>query len=170
MQCGIDKRDPARGLPVHPMSILDAMLTRSQVAARLGKSIATVRRLEGVHLHPTRDAAGVHRFERDEVEQLASAIARREVTQGGAPQAAGWKGWLAQRRREAPLSAFGSARQDDRKLTGVASARTLLEKEHAHLRRCTETLAALLLSVTTARQKQHLGPAVLETLRDIAEL
>jgi hypothetical protein len=43
------------------------MLTRSQVAAVLGKSIATVRRMEGVELHPKVNRAGVHIFDPDEV-------------------------------------------------------------------------------------------------------
>lgn len=50
------------------------MLTRSQVAKRLGKSIATVRRLEGSRLHPTRDREGVYRFDRDEVSALACGL------------------------------------------------------------------------------------------------
>jgi hypothetical protein len=47
------------------------MLTRGQVAKLLGKSIATVRRLEGHELHPQRDLGGVLRFDEDEVELLA---------------------------------------------------------------------------------------------------
>jgi hypothetical protein len=43
------------------------------VAKRLGKSIATVRRMEGVELHPMRDTRGVNRFDPDEVERLAQA-------------------------------------------------------------------------------------------------
>jgi hypothetical protein len=50
------------------------MLSRIEVARRLGKSVATVRRLEGVELHPTRDSSGVHRFDPDEVERLAAKI------------------------------------------------------------------------------------------------
>jgi hypothetical protein len=46
------------------------MLTRSQVAAILGKSVATVRRMEGVELHPKRNRAGVHLFDPDEVATL----------------------------------------------------------------------------------------------------
>ena len=49
------------------------MMTRGQVARTLGKSIATVRRLEGVLLHP-RLTAGVWRFERSEVETLAAEL------------------------------------------------------------------------------------------------
>jgi hypothetical protein len=50
------------------------MLSRIEVARRIGKSVATVRRLEGVELHPTRDSSGVHRFDVDEVERLAAKI------------------------------------------------------------------------------------------------
>lgn len=47
------------------------MLTRAQVAARLGKSVATVRRLEGVVLHPHRGRNGVRLFNPYEVERVA---------------------------------------------------------------------------------------------------
>jgi hypothetical protein len=49
-------------------------MTRQQVAKRLGKSLATVRRLEGVRLRPTQDSRGVHHFDPDEVEALARDI------------------------------------------------------------------------------------------------
>jgi hypothetical protein len=67
------------------------MLTRAQVARRLGKSIATVRRLEGEQLHPTRDAAGIHQFDAAEVERLAAQVqlSRRRRTNDvhGSPRA-----------------------------------------------------------------------------------
>jgi hypothetical protein len=44
-------------------------LTRKEAALRLGKSIATIRRLEGSHLNP-RMVGGVHRFDPEEVEEL----------------------------------------------------------------------------------------------------
>lgn len=44
------------------------MLTRSGVAKLIGRSIATVRRMEGCSLHPTQDSHGVHWFEPREVE------------------------------------------------------------------------------------------------------
>jgi hypothetical protein len=50
------------------------MLTRIQVARRLGKSLSTVRRLEGTQLHPQVDHAGVHRFDQTEVDQMAAKI------------------------------------------------------------------------------------------------
>jgi hypothetical protein len=53
-----------------------AMLTRSQVARRLGRSVATVRRLEGSILHPHIDGDGVHRFDESEVRQVARSRER----------------------------------------------------------------------------------------------
>ncbi|HEY5375222.1 MAG TPA: hypothetical protein VIK01_16195 [Polyangiaceae bacterium] len=55
-------------------------MTRQQVAKRLGKSVATVRRIEGVLLHPARDARGIHRFADEEVEDLARKIESGAVT------------------------------------------------------------------------------------------
>lgn len=49
-------------------------MTRGQVARRLGKSVATVRRMEGSQLHPRRDAGGVLRFNPAEVDRVARAI------------------------------------------------------------------------------------------------
>lgn len=62
------------------------MLTRSQVAHRLGKSIATVRRMEGELLFPVVDGQGVHRFDAEEVELLGEERATRafvETYRGG---------------------------------------------------------------------------------------
>lgn len=44
-------------------------LTRRQAAAHLGKSLATIRRLEGIRLNP-RMVNGVYRFDPQEVESL----------------------------------------------------------------------------------------------------
>src|SRR5690349_3484518 len=49
------------------------MLTRAGVAKRLGRSIATVRRMEGNELHPWVDDRGIHRFDQTEVDD---ALAR----------------------------------------------------------------------------------------------
>jgi hypothetical protein len=49
-------------------------MTRTEVARYLGRSIATVRRAEGVHLHPRQDHRGVNRFAPAEVRALAEAI------------------------------------------------------------------------------------------------
>jgi hypothetical protein len=56
------------------------MLTRREVAARLGKSVARVRQLEGLTLHPTIDSRGVHWFDVDEVERLAEVGTARLET------------------------------------------------------------------------------------------
>jgi hypothetical protein len=45
-------------------------LTRTEVAARLGVSVATVRRLEYEQLFPSQDARGVHRFDPAEVDAV----------------------------------------------------------------------------------------------------
>jgi hypothetical protein len=47
------------------------MLTRGGVAKRPGKSIATIRRMEGVELHVTVDGCGVHWFDTLEVDAIA---------------------------------------------------------------------------------------------------
>lgn len=61
------------------------MLTRSQVAQRLRRSLATVRRLEGTVLHPQRDARGVNRFDEDEVAALAIQLAKSGSVWDAAP-------------------------------------------------------------------------------------
>jgi hypothetical protein len=99
------------------------MLTRAQVAKRLGKSIATVRRLEGEQLHPRRDEAGTHRFDAGEVERLAATvrIARRRRTSNVGLRAVGGgsEHWSPRTKRDAssapplPAGSFeanGSAR------------------------------------------------------------
>jgi hypothetical protein len=54
-------------------------MTRGQVARYLGKSIATVRRIEGRHLHPHRDARGIFQFQPGEVRELREALNRGEL-------------------------------------------------------------------------------------------
>jgi hypothetical protein len=58
------------------------MLTQIEVARRLGKSVATVRRLEGTLLHPHRDTVGVNRFDPKEIECLVAA--KSDSTNAGA--------------------------------------------------------------------------------------
>ena len=49
-----------------------AGITRGEVAKLLGKSVATVRRMEGSELHPTVDTKGVNRFAPDDVARVAA--------------------------------------------------------------------------------------------------
>lgn len=51
------------------------MLTRAGVAKQLRKSIATVRRLEGIVLFPIVDECGTHRFVEHDVAALADDFA-----------------------------------------------------------------------------------------------
>jgi hypothetical protein len=67
------------------------MLTRGQVAKRLGKSIATVRRMEGNELHPERDQRGVLQFDVEEVERL---VRQRTGAGGGTSGLARRSAWL----------------------------------------------------------------------------
>jgi hypothetical protein len=79
------------------------MLTRGQVAKRLGKSIATVRRMEGRALHPKRDQKGVLRFNPAEVERVVREPLRVGVGQpreGTARQSRWFESELSARRDE----------------------------------------------------------------------
>lgn len=49
-------------------------MTRGQVAKALGRSLATVRRLEGTLLFPRRDYAGVWRFNPKKVAELVKKV------------------------------------------------------------------------------------------------
>jgi hypothetical protein len=75
--------DPIPSLPGQTRSLVLSLyalpMTRAQVARYLGRSIATVRRAEGRHLHPHRDAKGIFRFAPDEVRELRAALDRGQV-------------------------------------------------------------------------------------------
>lgn len=55
-------------------AVKNTVLTRADVAARLGVSTSTVRRYEGELLHPTKGADGVNRFDAQEVASLALTL------------------------------------------------------------------------------------------------
>lgn len=76
-------------------------LTRADVAARLGVSTSTVRRMEFLHLHPVQDQAGVHLFDPAEVEQMPPRMAR-EKREPESPEA---RDARRLRRREGRLAA-----------------------------------------------------------------
>lgn len=67
------------------------MLTRSQVANRLGKSIATVRRMEGTELHPRRSPEGVNLFDPVEVAEVARR--GRARLSGPRRRPSEWRNW-----------------------------------------------------------------------------
>ncbi|MGE0401270.1 MAG: MerR family transcriptional regulator [Kofleriaceae bacterium] len=66
---------PAVDQPDEPAQVeRDTLLTRAEVAARLGVSTSTVRRYEGELLHPQKGADGVNRFDPQEVAVLAMTL------------------------------------------------------------------------------------------------
>ncbi|MBI2894418.1 MAG: hypothetical protein HYY06_12780 [Deltaproteobacteria bacterium] len=67
---GIPASAPA-SIPAGPAAGAPGQLTRSQVAERLGTSIASVRRLEGKKLHPRRGPRGVWLFDPAELAAVA---------------------------------------------------------------------------------------------------
>jgi hypothetical protein len=58
------------------------LLSRAQVAERIGASVATVRRYEGTLLHPHVDKDGTHRFDPAEVTALAASRANQALDRG----------------------------------------------------------------------------------------
>ena len=58
------------------------LMTRAQVAERIGASVATVRRYEGTLLHPHVDKDGTHRFDPKEVMALAASRANQALDRG----------------------------------------------------------------------------------------
>jgi ribosome-binding protein aMBF1 (putative translation factor) len=79
---------------------------RAQVAKRIGKSVATVRRLEGIELFPTLDEGGAHRFDAAEVEALAARMdrARRPQSACSAPSTSG-EHWRKRAQHSSPFVA-----------------------------------------------------------------
>jgi hypothetical protein len=113
------------------------MLTRSQVARRLGKSLATVRRLEGSSLHPRRDDNGVHWFDESEVQRLADnrRTTRRMLERAG-PQPPECRDrvkrpdWWPQRlERVEPDDVDASSDPDEDELPGATETAMSLEVE-----------------------------------------
>ncbi len=68
---------------VAPTETAPLRLTRAQVASRLGVSISTVRRYEGVRLHPEVDASDVRWFQANEVAALAPSLANEPGVRNG---------------------------------------------------------------------------------------
>jgi hypothetical protein len=118
------------------------MLSRIEVARRIGKSVATVRRLEGVELHPRRDSYRVHRFSLDEVERLAEKIRR------------GFRlpwGHQAPHRLEAQLAAVTEER-DQLRWTARIIARLLLTLNGDELAALDADVAALIADVANSQE------------------
>jgi len=68
----------------NPGGIPPGKLTRASAAERLGVSISTLRRLEGIDIHPTTGPGGVRLFDPADVDALAQKRKPRpEVSPGG---------------------------------------------------------------------------------------
>ena len=72
-------------------------LTRAQVAARLGISTSSVRRLEGIELHPVQDARGVWRFDSAEVARVPPRARQQESLRARGPREVPTGGEIAAR-------------------------------------------------------------------------
>jgi hypothetical protein len=130
------------------------VLTRSGVAKKLGKSIATVRRLEGQELFPLVDTNGVHRFPDDQVIQLLSKIRAGDKLTGARGQ------WLL-RGRPPRLN-----RQPSRPVALTPSPNDALD----HLRAVAQQeVAAVIVDLLDARQLRRLGPDLRSYLSSLLE-
>jgi phage protein D len=170
--------------------LVSKMLTRTQVARRLGKSLATVRRLEGVQLHPHVDANGVHRFEVREVELLArrrhSPRTRANEASPAVERDQAWRHRSitldegAEERDEdgaAPRNRCGSHLQEIERLReqvrvleqALAQQKANNEAEAAEDRRARNRLRRELLDLRAAASSRHIrqiGPELLDAMID----
>jgi hypothetical protein len=186
--CGL-ARTQSRDEIVAPLTIEFCALTfprmktwkRAQVAKQIGKSVATVRRLEGTELFPTLDEDGTHRFNAAEVEAFATrmdraarpqsvwlraALARRADEEAEDREHAAR---LAQQRLEAEAfhSRLAEGRgleqraQEERQRTALAEARAELESVRRDL--------AFEVACASPRDLRRLAnnPAFMRTLEDL---
>jgi hypothetical protein len=130
------------------------MLTRSQVADRLGRSVATVRRLEGVVLHPSLGRRGVRLFDAHEVDRVAR--------EGYPPQLSGsWEPISA------PACSEGTSRNAER--CPHATAFRALEQELAQARDLGKFLARVFVELANDRMVAALEPDFAEMIEDLLE-
>lgn len=129
------------------------MLTRSQVAERLGKSIATVRRLERAgELNPRRGWRGIHEFSEYEVAAIAQRYERGERIAGA--------------RGAAVVSPVRRPATHTR--TGLRRSEVLdLQRENADLRQRLE-LARLAFDLLLARGQVEEALEALDTALDLS--
>ncbi len=160
-------------------------MTRTDVARRLGKSVATVRRLEGVELHPTVDEGGVHLFEEAEVERLANRLSGTPPSSGERepPRSYAMSPWLkselVRRAQEDAEDREHAARLATQQADLEASRRQREEDEERRRRnqereewsRC-ERLAARVESIRrdVVRQLESASPRELRRMQSDAQL
>lgn len=134
------------------------MLSRSQVAKRLRRSVSTVRRLERHELFPVCDARGIYWFDEREVEAV-----RKRIERGQATSARG--AWLSRPVRYRKGLVAREVISRDR--NGVARENASEEVEVKRLRRENKSLRARLHLFTVGTEallKLGLSKDVLEIL------
>jgi hypothetical protein len=157
-------------LHVHAGAIVSHVLTRRQVARRLGKSVATVRRIEGILLHPVQDWRGVYRFDVNDVESLVHDVAIGEVRLCVAMGSR-----LSPRSRIADGGA-GSERRMPGAREGVVpgcSAHedlvTRLRDENATLRTLARSACSIALDLCSPAQLRELGQQLCSIMLELGE-
>jgi hypothetical protein len=110
------------------------MVTRRQVAARLGKSIATVRRIEGELLHPIRNARGVYLFHVHEVEVLKRAVDAGKVQL--------WRSFEPQRDEAVPSTTAANVRYREAREDLLEAKEALSEVRRRHQQELDELKAS----------------------------
>jgi hypothetical protein len=137
-------------------------LTRSQVARRLGKSVATVRRLESRVLHPKRGRSGTWLFDSDHVERLARSP---ELARGR-----GRSKWF-ERRLDANAQGHGGQRSLARRAQneGRDQGRGLEHREVLALDRILEDFQEVIEMLVDERALTRAGAALLLELAGTAQ-
>jgi hypothetical protein len=143
------------------------MLTRSQVARRLGKSLATVRRIEGILLAPT-DRRGVYRFNVADVDDLVRDIARGDVSIWQELNDAAGSNLSRGTRPPVQRNDFESRETLAQSLATVEQL-AKLKNEHHELLSFTQELAKLFVATSSAKQLKALPEVVLTTLIALSE-
>jgi len=156
-------------------------MRRAQVAKRIGKSVATVRRLEGMELFPTMDEDGTHRFDPAEVEAFAARTDRNTRSQSS------WlRAELARRAEEEAEDRDHAARLERQRVDTEAFHRNLAEqrareqrtREERERRALAEARAeleavrhdlALEVASASPRDLRRIGsdPAFMRTMEDL---
>ncbi len=138
------------------------MLTRSEVARRLGRSVTTVRRIEGELLFPEVDERGIYRFDEASVDALGEAVRRgdvqlwREVS--GSPN--DWRCWLTRATRPASPQRSSSVAPASRSYSSACSQCADFQRRAANLG--TENKALRDLVHRVVEIAVHVSPTTVE--------
>jgi len=160
------------------------MLTRSGVAKRIRKSLATVRRMEGNELHPEVDENGVHWFDEDEVDQVARGRGgrrpviptrcRRDGSIFPSSSRHGLKSWVQEaaierRQREHDLKkAKDGAATLKAELDAAKHRIEELNDEHRKMRSIMRTLGTLFLTIAGPTALMRIDPTLMAVIRACA--